>query len=299
MPTKSEQHKDLRRYLDKLAEITAAWQIDHNETLFSQEARKRQAKKDYRFFVDTYFPHYATEPCADFHLEAARLLLKDPNLFMCLAWFRGAAKSTHMNVFVPAWLHLFHGQIKNMILVGSTERAARLLLQDVQAEFEANPQLTKDFGNLVGTGNWAEGNFFTATGAKFNALGKGQSPRGARKGPHRPDYIVCDDLDEDEEVRNPTQVDKRIKWIKEALIPSMGTSGRFVNVNNIIGPRTIQTELMKSPGFRNFRVNAILPNGQPAWPQRYSLEFYERKRRQMGTVSFDQEYNNTQLAKPI
>jgi hypothetical protein len=290
---KSRQADDLtKRFLEKLGDVQRAAQVDHGETDEQKQARINRAKKDYRYFVKTYFPHYATEECADFHVKEANAILKDPGYAGCVAWFRGAAKSVHMDIFIPIWLHLFHGQLKNMVLVGANSKAATELLQDVQVELEANPQLSHDFGSLVSIGDWSVGNFYTTTGCKFNALGKGQSPRGIRKGPNRPDYIVCDDLDDDQEILNGAQVDKRVEWIKGGLINSFGVQGRIIMVNNIIGPRTIMTEMMRMPGFKTSKVNVKDDKGNFTWPQRITQDFIDKRIALIGTNKYDSEFMN-------
>ncbi len=55
----------------------------------------------------------------------------------------------------------------------------------------------------------------------FFARGRGQSPRGLRHKESRPDYIVIDDLDDDELCKNPRRVRELTDWVKEALFGAL------------------------------------------------------------------------------
>ena len=93
-----------------------------------------------------------------------------------------------------------------MILVSKSEDAADRLLGDLQAELQYNNLLIRDFGPQVVDGSWTDGEFKTKSGCLFISLGRGQTPRGIKDRGLRPDYIIIDDIDDDELVRNPRRV---------------------------------------------------------------------------------------------
>lgn len=290
--TKKEEQQALQRYQDQLAHIRASARPDVKHTAEQKDARIKRAKKDYNFLVTYYFPHWAKADCAPFHVKNAERVRRNADYAGIWEWARGLAKSTHVDVFLPIWLHLFWEVPMCMLLVGKNLEAAKVLLGDLQAEFEANPQLLADFGEMLDAGTWAKGNFRTKRGGRFFALGKGQSPRGKKNGPQRPNYVVLDDVDDDEEIANPKQVDKAVRWVTRALIPTMDRNGgRFLMANNRIGPYTILTCLAENPEFEHSRVNALDEDGQPTWDY-YSVAWYDKKRRLIGTAAFDTEYMN-------
>ena len=289
----AQDKKALQAYLARLKQIQEHNLVNANESKEDKSERIKKAKKDYNFFVRHYFPHYAEFECASFHIEAAKEVLKYKDYNGIQEWARGLAKSVHFDICIPIWLHLFHNELKCMLLVSANFNAAKVLLSDIQAEFEVNPQLEHDFGKLVQMGSWETGNFRTQTGGAFYALGKGQSPRGKRNGPHRPDYIVLDDADEDEECRNPQRIDESVKWVLKALIPAMGSDiTRFVMVNNRIAKISILAKLAENKTFRHRKINALLPNGEPAWSAKYSKAFYQSRIDLIGWPAFQGEYQN-------
>ena len=149
-----------------------------------------------------------------------------------------------------------------MVLVGKSETNAMTLLGDVQAELEFNQRYIADFGKQKVEGTWADGEFVTTDGVAFFARGRGQSPRGLRYRSHRPDYVVIDDLDDDELVNNPERVARLTKWVKEALFGTLdGGRGRFIMVGNLIGKNSVLANFIASDGVVVSEVNVLDKNG--------------------------------------
>lgn len=299
MALKKEDKLALERYLDKLSQIQQFSQVNLNESDKEKKIRIARAKTDYAFFVKYYFPHYATSDCAHFQIEAANYIKKHPNCLDVEAWFRGGAKSTHLDIMVPFWLWI-NNMLDVLLLVGKSADDAKTLLSDLQAEFEANPQIIADYGEQKAIGGWEEGNFVTKNGVAFFSLGRGQSPRGVRYRNKRPNYIVWDDAEDDELIRNPKRVKRLIKWVFGALYNTMDNKGaRFVVANNIIGTDTVVTNIMKRPGARVNIVNAINEQGEVTW-NKYTLSFFEERKKIIGDYAFQTEFmNNPQVEGEI
>ena len=261
-----------------------------------QERKDRiaRARKDYRYFVRTYFPHLATTECADFQVDAAVYMRDHENARGLFEWARGHAKSTHISLLQPLWLKIQpNAQPLIMILVSKSQEAARRLLGDLQAELESNDLYNADFGNQRGAGIWTNGEFTTATGDLFIALGRGQSPRGIKKRGLRPNYIAVDDIDDDELVRNPRRVGEAVDWLMTALLGTMAMGrGRLAVVGNRIGRTSVIGTLADNPHFHHTVVNALDRKGLPSWPQNYTLQEIAEMRGIMGERRFQREYMN-------
>lgn len=196
----------LERFREKAAFINeSSADTPLNETRQQKQRRVEKLLASYADFVAYYFSHWATARCGQFHIQAANRLLSQPSIMAVMEWARAHAKSTHFNVMIPMWIKA-RGAMKVMVLVGKNEKNAATLLGDLQAELENNQKYLHDFGEQVKYGSWEEGRFATKDGCGFFALGRGQSPRGLRHRQHRPDYIVMDDVDDDELCRNPDRV---------------------------------------------------------------------------------------------
>ena len=225
MATKAEIIKAQERWKQHCETVQAATAVNISETPAQRLKRIARLRSDYAAFVDYYFPHWTVNPetgkstpCASFHIDAANKIKSNRNFKGAFKWHRGAAKSTNMDVFVPMWLMCQERrEINVMVIVGKSEDNAKTLLGDIQAELQYNQRYIADFGEQYNAGNWQDGEFVTASEVAFFARGRGQSPRGLRYRSHRPDYIVIDDLDDDELCESPARVSKLFDWVRSAI----------------------------------------------------------------------------------
>ena len=271
----------------------------HNEE--DQDKRKRIAKliADYDKFVDYYCPNvHRGTPSAPFHLKAAKRIFQMKNIRGVFEWARGHAKSSHMSLMIPIWL-MMQEEIKTLVLVGKSQDDAKRMLSKVQANLESNGRIIADFGKQVGFGSWTEGEFTTSSGIKFIAMGRGQSPRGlSSEDSFRPDYIIIDDIDDDELVNSPKRVSKLLDWIKEALFGSMDMGrGRFILVGNRIHKNSVLANVVKMPDIYHTKINALDKNGEVAWQAKYSKKEIEEACKFIGYRASQKEYFNNPIVE--
>ena len=293
-----------KQHCSEIQSITTAGNASESKT--EQLRRIQRARKDYAYFVEYYFPHYCTDkdtgkliPSAKFHIKAANEILNNKTLKAVYMWARGHAKSTHIDIFIPMWLKCQEKrQINTMVLVGKSEANAIQLLGDLQAELQFNKRYIRDFGEQYSTGQWTDGEFITTDGCSFNALGRGQSPRGLRERENRPDYIVIDDLDDDELVENDSRVRKVTDWVRTALFGCFGAEGgRFIMVGNLISKNSVLANISKIQNVSVSRINVLDKNGQPSWPEYWTKERVTEKQLFMGYRPFQKEYMNNPITE--
>ena len=278
--------------------------VIHAETPANKKARIKRLLDNYNSFVLYYFPHYVTNkntgkitPCAKFHTDAANTVRKNKNLKAVFKWARGHAKSTHFDIFIPLWLKALK-QLHVMVLVGKSEINANTLLSDVQAELQFNQRYIADFGQQYNLGSWQDGEFITKDGVAFFARGRGQSPRGLRYRSNRPDYIVIDDLDDDELVENEARVTKLTNWVKEALFGALdGGRGRFIMVGNIISKNSVLAKIAAIQAVHSSQVNAYDKNGNPSWNEKWNAQELKQMELMMGYRSFQKEMMNNPITE--
>ncbi len=291
-------------------EVIKAWQervaliqsneFELSETLAEQETRKKKGLKDYNFFCRSYFPHLAFTDCADFQIDAAKYISEESRARALFEWARGHAKSTHISCLIPLWL-LARAQrdFNFLVLVSKSFDAAVGLLGDLQAELANNEIYKRDFGISAEDGSeWTAGKFSLSNGTTFVALGRGQSPRGLKKRGRRPDYIIIDDIDDDELVQNEARVRKAHKWLMTALYGTMAVGrGRFILVGNRIGKFSILSEVAKMENIHHTIVNILNKKGEVSWKENYTLEEVKAIRKDMGEINFFREYMNTPITE--
>lgn len=271
------------------------------DTEESKAERIKRARKDYAFFVSYYFSHLANKPCAKFHFEAAKHILAEPKARALFEWSRGHAKSSHISLMIPLWLKIQESRQMNfMVLVSKSWEAAAALLSDLQAELQFNEKFIHDFGSQMQVGSWTEGKFITTDGIKFVALGRGQSPRGLKNRGNRPNYIVIDDIDDDELSENPRRVKKALDWCLSALYGTMEAGrGRFIMVGNRIAKNSILAKYAERKNKRliHTKVNMLDKNGLPSWSENYTLEEIAEIKEDIGSRLFEKEYMNNPITE--
>ena len=304
--TKAELNEAIERWKKHCETVQNATPVNFSETPKEQKARIKKLRNDYAAFVDYYFPHWTinpetgkTTPCADFHVAAANKIKKERNLKAVFKWHRGGAKSTHMDVFSPMWLKCQEvKQIHVMVLVGKSEDNALVLLSDIQAELQYNQRYIHDFGEQYNSGSWETGKFVTKDGTAFFARGRGQSPRGLRYRSHRPDYIVIDDLDDDELCESPARVTRLTNWVKEALFGALdGGRGRFIMVGNLISKNSVLANIAATQGVHVSQVNIWDKNGNVSWAAKWTPEEVRAIEAFQGYRSFQKEYMNNPITE--
>lgn len=304
MATGLTENEALKRWRQHCENVQRSTAVDRTESRQSQLARIRRLRGDYAAFVDYYFPHYTLNPdtgrntpCAPFHIRAANRVRKERNLKAVFKWHRGAAKSTHLDIFIPMWLKCQEpGDIHVMVLVGKNEDNAKTLLSDIQAELQFNQRYIHDYGQQFNNGSWEEGEFVTKDGTAFFARGRGQSPRGLRYRAHRPDYIVIDDLDDDELCQSPARVSRLTDWVKEALFGALdGGRGRFIMVGNLIAKNSVLQNISDTKGVLVSQVNIWDKDGNVSWADKWTPEEVQNIEAFMGYRAFQKEYMNNPI----
>ena len=284
-----------KRILEKIKLIrSSGGSVDPNETKDEQKARIERAKKDYGYMVSYYFPHYATAKSADFHIEFANMVAKNPLFKGFAQWGRGLAKSVTTDILIPFWLHL-RGEPVYLVIIGNSEKKAIQLLADLRTEFEQNPRITHDFGEQKSYGSWDEAFFVTKSGFIGQALGIGQNVRGLRVKDKRPNMLVPDDIETKDTIKNEKRQDEMVTWILQDLIPTMdGDIRRFIQSNNAAYPVMIQKKLQElNPKWKVHEVQAYDPiTYKPRWKEKYNDDYYRILEEELGVLPVLAEYNN-------
>ncbi len=243
-----------------------------------------------------YFPSYYKAKPANFHIKATKRLFDNSRWYEVRAWSRELAKSSRsmMEVIFLAMT----GKIKNVLLISNSQDNAERLLMPVMIILESNKRLINDYGVQVKPGSWEIGEFITLSGCAFRAIGAGQSPRGTRNESLRPDFIWIDDIDTDEECRNPDRINKKWDWIEQALIPTVSVSGnyRILFNGNIIARDCCITRAIKKAEHVDI-INIRDKSGKSSWPEKNSEQDIDKILSLISTASAQKEYFNNPITE--
>lgn len=269
--------------------------VEISEDPIVKAQRQKRLIADPEEWFRYYFPKYCTAPSAPFHRQATKRLLNHPKWYEVRAWSRELAKSARSMMEI---LYLaLNGKIRNMLLVSNSYDNAERLLTPFMLQLERNSRIKNDYGLQVTEGKWESGEFVARCGCSFRALGAGQSPRGTRNEAARPDFILVDDIDTDEECRNPDRIRQKWEWIEQALIPTVSISGnaRFLFNGNIIAKDCCITRAIKMADHTDV-VNIRNKDGRSSWPEKNSEEDIDRILSKMSAKAAQQEYYNNPMA---
>lgn len=282
----------LERYKKRLEFARSSGEVNPYETKTDQKERIDRAKKDFEYMCEEYFPHYATSKPSKYHLKVVNDTIKNKLFKGFIEFPRGWGKSVIEDILLPFWLWM-NDELNYMVIVTTSKDRASELLEDLRAEFEGNPKIIHDFGEQQNLGQWEKGFFITKSGFIAKALGVGQSVRGLRVKSHRPDFIVIDDLETKETIKNPKRQDQYVQWIERDLLPTMdGPIRRFSYANNRFAPVMIQTKLQeRHPNWNIYHVKAYDQETYKSnWPAKYDDNYYLELEKEIGTLALQAEY---------
>ena len=283
---------DWEKYKEDIARATP---VDRNMTAAEREKHREYLEKHPIEWIKFFFPNYAKYEFADFQKKAIRRIIAHDEWFEVLSWSRELAKST-VTMFIVMNLTLT-GRKKNVILTSNSKDNAVRLLDPYRANLEANGRIMAYYGKQELPGSWTEDEFTTKGKVSFRALAAGQSPRGSRNEAIRPDVLLVDDFDTDEDTKNPDIIQKRWDWWENALYPTRSISEPTLVIfcGNIIAKDCCVVragEMADSWDIVNIRDK----NGFSTWPEKNSEEDIDRTLSKISKKAAQGEYFNNPIS---
>ncbi len=237
--------------------------------------RRLRAMGSFRFFAQTYFPHYVKHEPATVHeylferfQEVVDNKIGDHE---ATAAPRGHAKSTIITQMGTLWC-VVTGRKKYPLIVMDALDQALPMLEAIKAELMFNPRLMLDFPEATGQGRvWQAGLIVTTNDVKVEVFGSGKKIRGRRHGPYRPDLVIGDDLENDENVRSPEQRDKLMSWVLKSLL-SLGPADDSLDVfiiGTILHYDSVLSRLLNNRLWTGKKFKAVeqWPEDMAIWDQ--------------------------------
>ena len=257
-----EIRRELKRRFDAGAELTGP-----------KGLRKQLAAFDLGYFGRAYLKHYFVRPSPSFHEELDEIwtkgVLKGRNPAVdakkisrldgsksVVAAPRGHAKSTNFTFkdSLHAALYLYKHYI---IILSDSSDQAEGFLSDIKTEMEDNQEIRLDFGNQQGK-VWKSTVILTTGGVKIEAIGSGKKVRGRRHGAWRPDLLVLDDIENDENVNTPDQRRKLDSWFKKAVSKAGDTYTDIMYIGTILHYDSLLSNTLKNPEYESRTYRAVI-----------------------------------------
>lgn len=216
------------------------------------------------------------KPTPDFHRKAWQLYCSDAKQAGVVAP-RGHAKSTALTYDYILAEVLFQ-TARYVILIGSTEDKAAEQLSNLSEEIETNEDLRREFG-IKGFETQQKTEIIVKfdDGSRFRILARGaeQKIRGAMWNGARPDLIVCDDMEDDEQVENKDRRSKFRRWFFRAAKQALSRRGRIRVHGTILHEDSLLSRLMKNKmwQFQFYKAHTSYSDfTNLLWPDQWSAE---------------------------
>lgn len=242
-----------------------------------QEGRQALTRLDPFLFALVYLPqhlkqeHESTPTFADAHFEWARyalswatpppiapsakykenvLLNPDHHAFIAP---RNTGKTTWWFLILPMWAAA-HGHKKFLAAFSDTATQAQTHLASFKSELNNNELLRRDYPNLcqplrrvnqrAAVADRAD-QYTAANSFTFAARGIDSSTLGLKVDRVRPDVILLDDVEPDEQHYSADQAKKRLATIEDAIMP-LNIFASVIMVGTVTMPNSIMHQLVKS-----------------------------------------------------
>lgn len=251
------------------------------------------------YFINFYYAHYIKYETADFQKEIIHYLERSSVENLYIVAFRGSGKSTVITTAYPIWAILGKQQKKFCVIFCQTRIQAKQHLMNIRRELEDNDVLKKDLGPFQEESDeWGSFSLvFKKHNARITVASTEQSIRGLRHNEHRPDLIICDDVEDVQSTKTREGRDKTYNWLRGEVIPAGDRNTRLIIVGNLLHEDSLlmrikeEIDLHKANGV--FKEYPLLDNnGDCLWPGKYeSKEAIEEEKIKVGNeISWQREF---------
>lgn len=270
----------------------------------TRKARRDRAKDDIEYFAEYYLSHFMEDDIPIFHKEMRRLFFKE--LRLVVAAPRGFAKSTNLQVIYALHCLMFN-EGEDILSISQSANMAEDWIRKLKFELEGNTRIKEDFGVLLKWGE-KESKRWTADHiviqkeeriySQMRSRGRGCQVRGLR-----PTKVFCDDLEDDELVRSEEQRKILKEWFLSALLNVLKVDQQLIVIGTILHPLALLNHIIKKRDeFEDWAVKkyvAIQPDGRSLWEARFPIKDLLKRKKEIGTYAFEQEFQNNPIASDI
>ena len=251
-------------------------------------------------FAKFFMPERFWRPFSPIHKAIFEIIDDDSIKQAVIAAPRGIGKSTIMDIVLPAKRILFRDS-NFVILIGASETNATQQTENLKEELTTNEQIVRFFGPMK-SASFSKDEWVTGSGIKVMPRGAGQKVRGLLYGKNRPDLIIVDDLENDENVESEDQRAKLKRWFHSAVANSIdrGKPYRIIVIGTVLHEASLLSELLEDKEWKSIRLSICDESFHSNYPTLVSdtdLARLVQGHRDRGTLDvFYREYMNLPIA---
>lgn len=256
-----------------------------------RSVRRTLAKNSHFWFFSIYLSHYIKYPFAPFHHEMFQIT-EDVSLRLAvLIAFRGSGKSTLMTLSYVIWAVLGIQRKKFVLILSQNHAQAKLHMANIKHELESNELLKADIGPFEEVSDeWGSNSIVLSNfGARITIASTEQSIRGIRHGEHRPDLVICDDVEDLQSVKTKEGRDKAFQWLAGEVLPIGDQETKIMIIGNLLHEDSLLMRLKEGIENRKlegkfFSYPLLDENNTIAWPAKFpTIKDIEKLKATIGT----------------
>ena len=218
-----------------------------------------------------------TIPVPSFHVDIFNLLVTFAVEEFALAVPRGHAKTTIVKLAIV--YYFVFSPIRFILYCSNTTPVAKDECRDIIKFMESD-----NFRAVFGAIRWekrneSDGLYIFRIGDKvciLRALGAGQQVRGLNIDNQRPELLVCDDAEDDENSATLEQRTKLRRWVYGPLFKACARHSKKIWIGNLVSSHCLINDFCESEHWSSVKYGCILENGQPLWPEMFSIEYLRK-----------------------
>ena len=260
---------------------------EEEQSLEERIDAEERAMKSLVAFREEFIPSDDDVIPAKFHEEWSNILLNGKENFAVEA-FRESAKT--QIVIRANLLHaLTYPQEKRsyLVVICATQRTASKMLLNVSREYLNNPAMNGLMREVRENSGLAfEVAYHNAPTVRIEAYGKGAAVSGLSWGAKRPDLVIIDDPQDQEDATSETVTASDWDWFLSDVY-FLGQASRIFIIGNNLGERCIMECIMRNSQRLNFIVHKIPiidENGNSAWPEKWPIRAIEKEREEFALL---------------
>ena len=232
--------------------------------------------RDTVLYGHTFFPKAFRDKTAPFHREMLADLENPLYRQLGFEVFRGGAKTTLLRVATSK--RIAYGTSRTILYVSSSMTHALRSVRWLRKQVEFNPRWTSFFGLSRG-GKWTDEHLeirheVLGIAITILAVGVTSQTRGINVDDYRPDFIVIDDVDDEETTATPEQRKKTEDRVFGAILNSLAPKSenpdaKILALATSLNKDDTINKMHADPSFYTRRYSILNEQGESRWPTRY------------------------------
>jgi len=269
---------------DVITPSQAGYMLDREELLNREQNILNWGK---HYFPDKLYKPYCKE------LHDYFISIRDSEFTSTLAP-RNHAKTMIKCFLIPIYQAIVEPtRYRHYLNIQNTTRKAIGINRMIRQELESNIKLRDDYGELCADDKWTEKQFVLTNGVAFTAIGTGENVKGLNYMGVRPDYMILDDLYEEDDIHNRDRIKKIEDWFWGSIYPardqhktsSIHVQGTAANKEDLMH----KLSSVEGVKYKKFQAITDYKNKQSLW---FGFEQLMVDRKRMGSIKFEREMQN-------